>query len=314
MEVVQVLGVSDRRQPVGRHDLGLEAVGPDPGLEMVGDVQRDHLDASLRAGDGFPVGVPSLDLLLLRLRFVAEERVEQLVQRIRPVDGQVGQSGLVHDLHRRPVQHRLADGVGVDQRPEPAHGAATEAPVDGRAGEPDQYGVGQRLRKFRAQLPVLGAVGFVHHDDDVVGVIERVQFALGRSEHFAKLLDGGHHRPPGAGGQQPAQVSAAAGLLRRREPATLECLRYLPVQLLAVGYHHDGRVVQRRFAAQLGGQPQHGERLARALGVPHHAAPFLGTLAFGDALDRSVHRPVLLVSRELLDQLAAVEFVDDIVP
>ena len=179
MEIVEVLGVAGRRQSARRYHLALKAVGLDLGFEVVGDIQRYHLDALLCPGDGFAVGKSLLDLLLLRFRFLAEERVEQLVQRARALDSQIRQPGLIEDLHRRAVLHRLADSVGVDQRAEAPHGAAAKTLVDGRSGEPDQHRVGQRLGQPGAQLPVLGPVGLVHHDDDVVGGVEGVQFGLG---------------------------------------------------------------------------------------------------------------------------------------
>ena len=101
--------------------------------------------------------------------FFAEHGVEQLVERVCSLDGQVGQPRLIHDFHRRFVFHRLADGVGVDQRAETAHGAVAEAPVDARPGEPHQHGVGQRLGQDGAQQAVLSAVGLVQDQEGRVG-------------------------------------------------------------------------------------------------------------------------------------------------
>ena len=66
--------------------------------------------------------------------------------------------------------------------------------------------------------------------------------------------------------------------------------------------------------AYLGRQPQHGQGLARPLGVPDHAAPFVGLLAREDAGQGGPHCPVLLVAGDLLDQPSPLRLVDHIVP
>ncbi len=57
-------------------------------------------------------------------------------------------------------------------------------PVDGRAGQAEQEGVRQRGAHLHPQVAFLGAVGFIHQDDDVLTVI---QHAAG----LAKFEDGG---------------------------------------------------------------------------------------------------------------------------
>ena len=88
----------------------------------------------------------------------------------------------------------------------------------------------------------------------------------------------------------------------------------LVVELGAVGDRHDGGVGQPRVPADLGGQPQHGQGLARPLGVPDHAAPLGGLLAREDAGQGGPHRPVLLVAGHLLDQPSPLRLVDHVVP
>ena len=86
------------------------------------------------------------------------------------------------------------------------------------------------------------------------------------------------------------------------------------IQLFAVGHHHDGRIVQPGIAAQFGGEPQHGQRLTRSLGVPHHTTAIFGAPAFRDPLHCGGDRPVLLVAGKFLDELSVVELIDHIVP
>ena len=98
--------------------------------------------------------------------------------------------------------------------------------------------------------------------------------------------------------------------LRRGEAAAFEGVRDLLVQLGAVGDHHDVGVGQARLATDFGGQPQHGQRLARPLGVPDHAAPLLGPGLRQDAAHGRLDRPVLLVAGQLLDHPALLRLVD----
>ena len=75
-EVDQVPGVAHRRGPAGGHHLGLEPVGPHLGLEVLGDVEGDHLDPALGLGHGLLVGVAAPQLGPRLLGLVAEQGVE----------------------------------------------------------------------------------------------------------------------------------------------------------------------------------------------------------------------------------------------
>ena len=79
------------------------------------------------------------------------------------------------------------------------------------------------------------------------------------------------------------------------------------VQLGAVGDHHDVGVGQARLAADLGRQPQHGQR---PLSVPDHAAALLGPALREDASHGRRHRAVLLVAGQLLDEPDQGRLVD----
>ena len=174
-------------------------------------------------------------------------------------------------------------------------------------------------------------MGLVHHDEHVVRVVEHVQLAVGGGQRLLELLDGGHHRAPAAlpqGGLQVqglgavGRLTAAAGAaflrlgtravhaLRGRKAAALEGVGDLLVQLGAVGDHHDVGVGQARLAAYSGGQPQHGQGLARPLGVPDHAAPLLGPGLRQDAAHGRLDGAVLLVAGQLLDHPALLRLVD----
>ena len=102
-KVVQMSGVAQRGCASRSDDLRLEAVWADLRLEVVGDVQGDHLDAPRCPGYRLLVGVAAAYPHLHIVGLIAEQRVEQHVQRLRPVDGQLGQPRLVPDGDRGAV-------------------------------------------------------------------------------------------------------------------------------------------------------------------------------------------------------------------
>ena len=65
-------------------------------------------------------------------------------------------------------------------------------PVDGRAGEAEEEGVGQRLAHLAAQVAFLGAVRLVHHHDDVRALVQPAvrlgELVDGGDEHLAHVL------------------------------------------------------------------------------------------------------------------------------
>ena len=180
--------------------------------------------------------------------------------------------------------------------PKAPYGAALEVLLYRRACEAHHHGVGQRLGHAPTENAVLRAVSLVHHDDDVLRGVEHVKLAFRGRQRLLEFLDGGHHRAAAALLEDALQVERVALVgplpptarpafgrfrarpvhpLRGREAAALEGACDLPVQLPAVGDHDDGGIAQARLAAQLRRQPQHGQRLARSLRVPDHAAPLL---------------------------------------
>ena len=81
----------------------------------------------------------------------------------------------------------------------------------------------------------------------------------------------------------------------------------LPVQIVAVGHHHEGEIA-RLFAEDFAGIEDHREALARALRVPEHAELALQFLALEECLVGPVHADELVVLR---DDLLLVLVVED---
>ena len=122
---------------------------------------------------------------------------------------------------------------------------------------------------------------------------------------FLELLhrrqDGLARRP----GEQLAQVADAFGLLGVAEATGTEGLGDLIVEVSPVGHDHQRGVVLPGIVAQLERQPQDGQALARALGVPDHAAPIGGFLGGAGTLHGLVHGNVLLIAAQLADDPTA---------
>lgn len=85
----------------------------------------------------------------------------------------------------------------------------------------------------------------------------------------------------------------------------------LVVGLLAVGHHHE-RPSSGHPAENLLCEPEHGEALARPLGVPEDAELLpLGGADPLEGLQRGVHAEVLVVARERLDEATRLLVVGD---
>src|SRR5579862_2371911 len=162
-----MLRISDRCSAAGGDYLRLKTVGTHPGREVLGDIKGNHLDASLSLRDRLFVGVTAANAITHVLWFVAEDGIEELVQRVRTLDGQVGETRLVKDGNGGAIRDRLRDRIRVDERTEAAHGAALETFVNWGTREAKERGLRQRLLHQRAQYPVLRPVSFVDHDKDV---------------------------------------------------------------------------------------------------------------------------------------------------
>ena len=153
-------------------------------------------------------------------------------------------------------------------------------------------------------------------------------------------MNGGEHDPAAGPIEKLAQMLAPAGLHRRLAEdvrAALELTEKLVVQVVAVGQHHQRRVLHRRMPHHAGGEEEHGETLAAALRVPDdtrttvarlasmHATRPVGALVFSKHarwldhaagphgfLHRGIHRVKLMVTRDDLVQCTRVRiFLED---
>ena len=149
---------------------------------------------------------------------------------------------------------------------------------DRRAGEADERGIRQGVAHVAGEAVdevVLAAVRLVGDHDDVAPVGEqRVPVVAPRSGQ--ELLDGGEDHAA-----RRDRAAAPAGrpalglhrLLAQQLLAAGEGAEELVVQVVAVGDHHQGRVLHRRVQDDSPGVERHRQALARALRVPDHADP-----------------------------------------
>ena len=165
--------------------------------------------------------------------------------------------------------------------------------------------------RFKAVLRAVRLIGD-HHNVLPVRQHRKTVFVLPRHE----LLDGGKHdaaRRPVR--QQRAQLLPRAGLHRLLTQQVLrqaEHAEELAVKVIAVGDDHDGRVGHRGLLHHTRGETRHGDALAAALRVPHHAALALhaagrtGPRRRHHLRDGRAHRMELVVARDLLHQRAVI--------
>ena len=199
--------------------------------------------------------------------------------------------------------------------------------------KPTNEAFGQRVPHI-AGVPVdevvLAAVGLVGDDHDVAPLGEggvRVAFLFGE-----EFLNGREHHARDIHRELVAQVGSARSLgwrLAQEVLAAGEGAEELVVEVVAVGQHHDGRVVHSRLSYDGAGVEGHRQALAGTLRVPDHADPTvtgfstrhparfimtfphfgnLLTLKLGRAqglVHRDAHRVELVIPRHLLDQRAA---------
>ena len=295
--------------PARCDDLGLESVGGDEAREVVDEVQADRLDAARGGGDRLFGGETLPDGGPLILAAIGEDAVEDLIEGL-PDDLKLRQPALVEDRHRRAVLDRLLDGVGVDIGAEGAQRASV-LPVYGGAGEAEEAGVGQGLAHVRGEAPVLRAVGFVHHHEDVLGL---GQGGVGRSPPCAaagsgdllELLDRGHHRLAGRVHEDSPEIPHAVRTFGVRKSAGLEHPGDLPVELGAVCDDDHGGLALRLVAAELEREPEHRQALSRALRVPDDPASRARLSGTANPPHRFVDGDELAVAGELADLAASV--------
>ena len=243
--------------------------------------------------------------------------VEHLVDGLAD-DLEFRQPALVEDRDRRLVLDGLLDGVGVDVGAEGAERAAVLL-VDRGAGESEETGVRQRLPHVGGEALVLGPVGFVHHHEDVGGLGEgRVDGPVARggwrlviSWNFwivvITVLPVGCSRIR----RRSRTLSARSGFGKPqavKTPVIWPSSLVRSVTMTMVGLLLGG------VAAEFEREPEHGQALAGALGVPDDAATFAWLSCGADPLHRLVHGDELAVAGQLADGSAALDFEDDEVP
>ena len=266
----------DRDAAAHGHHHGLAVHDFQPLLEVLDQIVGDQLDAVLGADDGLQLRPFGLELLLALdlFPFGGLVEIEVEVRDDRRAQLQLGQAALVVDRHRGAVLDRPLDVVDADVVAEDGARAGVGR-LDGRAGEADEGGVGERVvheARVAVDEVVLAAMGFVGDDHDVAAVREeRMPVPLLFGEEF---LDGGEDHATGRDRKLLAQVGPVSRLHRRLAQQILaagEGAEELVVQIVAVGDDHDGRVGHGWMEDQATGVEGHGEALAGALRVPDHA-------------------------------------------
>ena len=168
-----------------------------------------------------------------------------------------------------------------------------------------------RLESLQLGLEtVLGAVRLVgdHHDVAAVGQHREAVLILTRHELLDRGKDNATGRPVGQLGAQVLPGADLHRLLAQQVLRHAEHAEKLAVEVVAIGDHDDGRVLHRALLHHAGREAGHGDALAAALGVPHHAALVRPTGARrADHLrDGGAHRVELVIPGDLFDQRAVV--------
>ena len=177
----------------------------------------------------------------------------------------------IHDAHRNAVVNRLRHRVGFNDIAE-----YVQSRVDGRSRKADIRRVRQRLsqeiseteavfdsffRHFDFLFDIdLRTVRFVGNDDDVAAVAQQPRA-------FGKFLNRCQKQPAAFASAQVLPQQVAVFDLNDRVVVNeffgvQELLRQLVVQIDAVGYDENRRVVQFGRPHQLAAQKQHGEAFA----------------------------------------------------
>ncbi len=253
--------------PAHGHDHGLAFHDRKPRFIVIDKIAGDKPQALLGADQRLELRPFALQLFLPRDLFVFGDLLEFGIdlRLLRGLERQLGEPALVVDRHGGAVGHGALDVIDTDVVTEHGNGTGVLL-LDGRAGEADEGGVGQRVAHVRGEAVneiVLAAVGLVrqHHDVAPFGQ-ERVLVALLFGEEF---VDCGEHHAAGGNRELPAQVGAIRRLHRRLAQKVLaarERAEELIVQIVAVGEHDDGGVLHRGLQNGAAGIERHGQALA----------------------------------------------------
>src|SRR5690606_33118907 len=109
--------------------------------------------------------------------------------------------------------------------------------------------VGQRGAHLHPQIPFLGAVGFVYHDDDVFAVVQQGRIVI--CPDIAEFEDGGDDDFAGVLAQQGFQRFAAVRFDQVGDVGSVEGGADLGVQVDAVDDDEHSGVTQGRLEAHL---------------------------------------------------------------
>ncbi len=97
-------------------------------------------------------------------------------------------SSLINQRNDGAIVHRIFDGILVNQSSKLGQGAFIRLHKGG-ASKADEASIGEYRPHFGGQLPIIGAVAFIHQDKNILGQIFAIQ-SLGGVEF---VDDGGHH-------------------------------------------------------------------------------------------------------------------------
>ncbi len=180
--------------------------------------------------------------------------------------------------------------VGRRRRPTETMRSIGRSPTERRqrGSQPDERGIRQGIAQVAGEAvghlaglsidlaaeAILVAVRFIRDHDNV---LPRAQLGHRFTFFRHEFVYGGEHHAAARPVQQLAQMLAPAGLhrcLAEDVMAALELAEKLVVEVVevvAVGQHHERRVLHRGLADHAGGEEEHGEALAAALRVPDHA-------------------------------------------
>ncbi len=198
------------------------------------------------------------------------------------------QRGLVPDAVLEGIAAQVALGILIRSKgPE----RVFVSPVDRRAGQTKEKGIGQSLAHLPSIVPFLRAVRLIHHYNDVFAVVP-LPFRL------AEFVDRGDQHLPHVLIDQLLQFLSVRHPDHVRHVRCVEGRTDLRVQVDPVHHDQHRRIAQPRVRAELLRGENHQQALAAALEMPDQA---LLRIASHHTSDHLVRRLVLLVAADHLD-------------
>ena len=327
--------VADGRQLRVADHLCLEPIRQDVVDVVIDQIPGNGRNPLLRLQDVAGCAVFLLDRQDLFFAAFLEQVLELGVKAVFVADSGVGGAALVENLQGGTVMDGIHQLVHINVLAKPFHRAPGSVLFGDqrRTGEGDAGGVGESLEQVVAQVGALGPVGLVDHQKDPLRRVDHAEGAAGgngavqparlchrersggcqdalhrRRQRRGPLHELMHHHHVdvrGLGGQVGAQISGgvddvdlAADQLGGRGQ--------LFFQVVPVIDQDDFEILQIGGGAQHAGDKDHGQRLARTLGVPDHPGTGLRGGAGAQPFDDFARRPVLLVAADHFYASAAV--------